>query len=191
MKAIETSLPGVIVVELAVFGDARGRFMETFRRDRYRDAGIARDLEFVQDNFSSSTRGTLRGLHYQLTSPQGKLVWVTRGAVFDVAVDIRRGSPHFGNWFGTELSADNHRQLWIPPGFAHGFVVISDDADFAYKCTASYDPADDRSIRWNDPALAIGWPLPDGAPPRLSKRDSEAPLLADAALPRFAAAVTS
>jgi len=181
MKTLATTLPDVVLLELDVFGDTRGRFMETYRLSRYREVGIA--AEFVQDNFSSSVRGTLRGLHYQLRSPQGKLVHVTRGAVFDVAVDIRVGSPAFGRWFATELSADNHRQLWIPPGFAHGFLVTSDTADFAYKCTAIYDPSDDRSIRWNDPELAIAWPL-DGEP-LLSKRDVAAPPLREAELPRY------
>src|SRR5678816_445626 len=134
MKVVATPLPGLVLLELAVYGDARGRFMETYRRERYLEAGVAVGLEFVQDNFSSSIRHTLRGLHYQLARPQGKLVHVTRGAVWDVAVDIRAGSPTFGRWFGTELSADNHHQLWIPPGYAHGFVVLSEHADFAYKC---------------------------------------------------------
>ena len=181
MKTHPTTLPGVELVELDVFGDARGRFMETYRRERYLELGIGIDLEFVQDNFSSSSRGTLRGLHYQLRHPQGKLVHVTRGEVFDVAVDIRRGSPTFGKWFGTLLSADNHRQLWVPPGFAHGFAVLSDTADFAYKVTATYDPADERAITWDDPALAIAWPI-EGAP-MLSKRDAAAPTLRDAELP--------
>jgi dTDP-4-dehydrorhamnose 3,5-epimerase len=181
MKSLRTSLPGVVLLELDVFGDARGRFMETYRRPRYVEAGIAN--EFVQDNFSTSVIGTVRGLHYQLRAPQGKLVHVTRGAVFDVAVDIRIGSPTFGRWFGTELSAENHRQLWIPPGFAHGFVVTSEVADFTYKCTAIYDPDDDRSIRWNDPDLAIAWPL--HGEPLLSKRDVVAPSLHQAELPRY------
>ena len=181
MKVVERPFGGVVLVELDVFGDARGRFMETFRRDRYAEAGIAAGLEFVQDNLSTSIRGTLRGLHHQLTKPQGKLVHVTRGEVWDVAVDIRRGSPTFGRWFGAHLSADNHRQMWVPPGFAHGFVVLSESADFAYKCTAAYDKADDRAIRWNDPELAIAWPL-DGAP-ILSARDEGAPLLRDSELP--------
>jgi dTDP-4-dehydrorhamnose 3,5-epimerase len=184
VKLLPTSLPGVVLVELAVFGDARGRFLETFRRDRYLDAGIGVGCEFVQDNFSSSIRGTLRGLHYQLAQPQGKLVHVTQGEVFDVAVDIRRGSPAFGRWFGTLLSADNHRQLWIPPGFAHGFLVTSERADFAYKVTANYAPADERSIRWDDPTLAIAWP--STAPPLLSGRDTAAPSLVDAELPTYA-----
>lgn len=185
MKVEATPLPGVLLVELDVFGDARGRFMETFRRERYAAAGIAVGLDFVQDNFSSSSRGTLRGLHYQLASPQGKLVHVTRGEVFDVAVDIRRGSPTFGRWYGALLSAENHRQLWIPPGFAHGFVVTSETADFAYKVTANYAPADERSIRWDDPALAIAWP--DVGAPLLSRRDAAAPALADAELPSYPA----
>jgi dTDP-4-dehydrorhamnose 3,5-epimerase len=147
MKLLPTTLPGVVLLELDVFGDSRGRFMETFRRERYLEAGVAVGLDFVQDNFSSSVKGTLRGLHYQLEHPQGKLVHVTHGEVFDVAVDIRRGSPTFGQWFGTLLSADNHRQLWLPPGFAHGFVVTSDEAHFSYKCTQTYVASDDRSLR--------------------------------------------
>lgn len=183
MKPLPTSLPGLVLLELAVFGDHRGRFMETFRRDRYLEHGIGVGLEFVQDNFSSSARGTLRGLHYQLQHPQGKLVHVTRGEVFDVAVDIRRGSPTFGRWFGTLLSGDNHRQLWIPPGFAHGFLVTSDQADFAYKVTASYAPADERSLAWDDPELAIAWPV-TGAP-TLSGRDAAAATLRTAELPAY------
>ena len=183
MKSLPTTLPGVVLLELDVFGDARGRFMETFRRDRYLEFGIGG--EFVQDNFSSSVQGTLRGLHHQLKNPQGKLVHVTRGEVFDVAVDIRRGSPTFGKWFGTHLSADNHRQMWIPPGFAHGFVVTSESADFAYKVTANYAPEDDRSIRWDDPALAIAWPKVWADAPLLSKRDVAATLLADSELPAY------
>lgn len=179
MKLIETSLPGVMLIELATFGDHRGRFMETYRRERYVQAGI--DHEFVQDNFSSSVRGTLRGLHHQLSSPQGKLVHVTRGEVFDVAVDIRRGSPTFRRWFGTRLSADNHLQMWIPPGFAHGFLVLSESADFTYKVTTSYSATDERSIRWNDPELAIDWPI-DG-PPTLSARDRDARFLRESELP--------
>lgn len=181
MKSLPTSLPGIALLELDVFGDHRGRFMETFRRDRYRELGI--DLEFVQDNFSSSERGTLRGLHYQLTHPQGKLVHVTRGEIFDVAVDIRVGSPAFGTYFGATLSADNHLQMWIPPGFAHGFLVTSDQADVTYKATATYAPADEVAIRWDDSELAIRWPL--DAPPRLSKRDSSAPGLRDVSLPTW------
>lgn len=181
MKSLPTSLPGVALLELDVFGDHRGRFMETFQRDRYRSLGIA--LEFVQDNFSSSARGTLRGLHYQLQHPQGKLVHVVRGEVFDVAVDIRTGSPTFGQWFGTTLSAENHRQMWIPPGFAHGFLVVSELAEVAYKATAIYHPADEIAIQWNDPELAIAWPLVEAA--ILSKRDVAAPGLREVKLPTF------
>lgn len=184
MKRLPTTLPGVVLLELDVFGDSRGRFMETFRRERYLEAGVAVGLDFVQDNFSSSVKGTLRGLHYQLEHPQGKLVHVTHGEVFDVAVDIRRGSPTFGQWFGTLLSADNHRQLWLPPGFAHGFLVTSAEAHFSYKCTQTYVASDDRSLRWDDPDLGITWPL-EGAP-LLSKRDVAAPGLRDALLPTYA-----
>ena len=182
MKTLPTTLPGVILLEIDVFGDARGRFMETFRRDRYLEVGVGVGLDFVQDNFSSSTKHILRGLHYQLRNPQGKLVHVTRGEVYDVAVDIRRGSPTFGQWFGTILSADNHRQLWIPPNFAHGFLALTDDTHFAYKVTANYAPDDERTVIWNDPDLAIPWPL-DGATPTLSKRDGAAPTLRTAELP--------
>jgi dTDP-4-dehydrorhamnose 3,5-epimerase len=184
MKALPTTLPGVVLLELDVFGDHRGRFMETFRRDRYLEHGIGVGLEFVQDNFSSSAKGILRGLHYQLQHPQGKLVHVTRGEVWDVAVDVRTGSPTFGKWFGTLLSADNHRQMWIPPGFAHGFIVTSEQADFSYKVTANYVPDDEKAIAWNDPELAIAWPL-DGEP-TLSKRDTAAPKLKAAELPKYA-----
>lgn len=173
-----TDLPGVVLVELAAFRDARGQFAETYQRDRYRAAGIT--AEFVQDNASSSRRGVLRGLHYRVGRPEGKLVHVTRGEVFDVAVDIRRSSPTFGRWFGTVLSADNHCQLWIPPGFAHGFLALS-DADLAYKITETYAPGDERAIRWDDPDLAIAWPL--GGPgdpivPLLSPKDAAAPAFA-------------
>jgi dTDP-4-dehydrorhamnose 3,5-epimerase len=183
MKTIETTLPGVVLLELDVFGDHRGRFMETFRRERYVELGIGVGLEFVQDNFSSSTKGILRGLHHQLEHPQGKLVHVTRGEIWDVCVDIRRGSPTFGAWFGTSLSAENHRQLWVPPGFAHGFLVTGEVADVVYKVTATYAPADERAIRWDDPELGIAWPL-DGEP-TLSGRDRAAPLLRDSELPAY------
>ncbi|HWO17731.1 MAG TPA: dTDP-4-dehydrorhamnose 3,5-epimerase [Kofleriaceae bacterium] len=178
---LPTSLPGVVLIELAVFDDARGRFCELYRRDRYAELGITAEL--VQDNFSSSVAGTLRGLHYQLGAPQGKLVQVTRGEIFDVSVDIRRGSPTFGRWFGTVLSAENHRQLWIPPDFAHGFAVLSDHADVIYKCTAPYAPAHERAVRWDDAELAIAWPVRQ--PPILSPRDAAAPALRDAELPRY------
>ena len=181
MKTLPTPLPGVVLIELAVFDDARGRFYETYRRERYAALGITAD--FVQDSFSSSVAGALRGLHYQLGAPQGKLMHVTRGEIFDVVVDIRRGSPTFGRWFGTVLSAANHRQLWVPPDFAHGFAVLSEEADFVYKCTAPYAPAHDRAIRWDDAELAIEWPLRE---PLLSPRDAAAPSLRDAELPRYA-----
>jgi len=181
MKTFPTTLPGVLLIEIDVHADARGRFMETYRRDRYREAGI--DALFVQDNFSSSTRGALRGLHYQLERPQGKLVWVTRGEVFDVVVDIRRGSPSFGAWYGALLSDGNRRQLWIPPGFAHGFAVLSEHADLAYKVTEYYAPADEHAIRWDDPELAIAWPL--AGAPSLSQRDATAPGLREAKLPTW------
>ena len=183
MKTLPTTLPGVILMELDVHSDARGQFMETFRRDRYHELGVVAD--FVQDNFSSSVYGTLRGLHYQLRQPQGKLVHVTRGEVFDVAVDIRRGSPTFGQWFGTLLSDSNHRQMWIPPGYAHGFLATSAIADFAYKCTAAYAPDDERTIAWNDPELAIVWPWTHQPQFLLSPRDEAAPKLRDAELPRY------
>lgn len=183
MKSLPTTLPGVVLLELDVYDDPRGRFMETYRRERYQELGIGVGLEFVQDNFSSSVKGTLRGLHQQLHHPQGKLVWVTRGEVWDVAVDVRRGSPTFGKWFGSYLSAENHQQMWIPPGFAHGFVVTSDSADFVYKCTDVYRPNDERAIKWDDPELAIAWPL--SSPPLLSARDQAAPLLRDAELPTY------
>jgi dTDP-4-dehydrorhamnose 3,5-epimerase len=170
-----------VLLELDVFGDHRGRFMETFRRDRYLEFGIGVGLEFVQDNFSSSAKGILRGLHYQLQHPQGKLVHVTRGEVFDVAVDIRKGSPTFGQWFGTILSAENHRQMWVPPGFAHGFLVTSEQADFVYKVTANYAPADERGILWNDPDLAIKWLIT--GEPTLSNKDAAAATMKTAELP--------
>ena len=177
MKVIDTALPGVKLIEPRVFGDDRGFFMETWNARAFADAGL--DLTFVQDNHSRSARHVLRGLHYQIVNPQGKLVRVTDGAVYDVAVDVRRMSPHFGRWVGYELSAANKRMLWVPPGFAHGFVVRSDTADFLYKCTALYDPAAERAIRWDDPAIGIDWSL-DGAVPLLSGKDAAAPLLADA-----------
>lgn len=151
-----TPLPGLLIIEPKVFGDVRGCFLETYRVDRYRDAGMA--VDFVQDNVSRSTRGTLRGLHYQRQHPQGKLVYVTFGAVFDVAVDLRRNSLTFGQWHAAELSDANRRQMYIPAGFAHGFCVLSDVADFAYKCTDYYRPDDERTLLWNDPAIGIVWP---------------------------------
>jgi dTDP-4-dehydrorhamnose 3,5-epimerase len=183
MRVIETELPGVLVVEPKVFGDARGWFTETYSVERYRAAGIA--LPFVQDNLSRSSRGILRGLHLQSPHAQGKLVWVPEGSVFDVAVDVRVGSPTFGRWFGAELSSDNHRQLWIPPGFAHGFMVTSEHCLFAYKCTALYVPEAEIGVAWDDPAIGIRWPL---AEPVLSPKDrSNLPLaeIDPARLPRF------
>ena len=179
MNAVATSLPGVVVIEPSVFADDRGWLAETFRRATYADAGIG---DFVQENRSRSRRSVLRGLHYQLAHPQAKLVYVTRGEVFDVAVDVRRGSPTFGQWFGTSLTEDNHRQLWIPAGFAHGFLAMSELADVVYKCSAEYDPKDGRAIRWDDPVLAIAWPIT--TPPILSATDASAQALRDAELPR-------
>lgn len=176
MKLIETALPGVLILEPQVHGDARGFFVETYRASWFEMHGLSAPI-FLQDNQSRSCRGVLRGLHYQTVNPQGKLVRCARGAVFDVAVDVRRGSPHFGQSVGVILDDEAHRQLWIPPGFAHGFCVLSDVADFAYKCTSYYDPASDTGIRWNDPALDIDWPL-EGMEPQLSAKDLHLPLLA-------------
>lgn len=176
MNVTETSLPGVLLVEPRRFSDARGSFFEVWKEDRYTQAGI--DGPFVQDNVSHSIQRTLRGLHFQEPSGQGKLVQVLHGAVYDVVVDVRRGSPTFGRSLGVMLDAESGKQLWIPPGFAHGFCVTSPQATFLYKCTAAYSPEHERSIRWNDPALGIEWPL-DGEP-LLSPKDAVAPLLADA-----------
>lgn len=175
MKISETELPGVLLLEPKRFGDDRGFFMELFHEKRYAEAGIPGP--FVQDNFSRSARGILRGLHFQQPQAQGKLVQVFAGAVYDVAVDIRRGSPTFGRWVGVELSADNRRQLWVPPGFAHGFCVLSESADFHYKCTDFYSPTSEHGIAWNDPDLGIPWPVKS---PLLSPKDSVAPRLKDA-----------
>ncbi len=166
MRVEQTSLPGVLLIEPKVFGDSRGFFLESYHHQRYAEAGI--DAVFVQDNHSRSSHGVLRGLHYQVRHPQGKLVSVVAGEVFDVAVDIRSGSPHFGKWFGCVLSAENHRQLWVPPGFAHGFCTLSETADFLYKCTDYYHPEDEGGVLWNDPDLAIAWPV---ASPALSAKD--------------------
>ncbi|MQM37974.1 dTDP-4-dehydrorhamnose 3,5-epimerase [wastewater metagenome] len=157
MNVIPTAIRDVLLIEPDVFGDERGFFMETWQRRKFAEAGI--DYDFVQDNHSRSIRGTLRGLHYQIRQPQGKLVRVTVGEVFDVAVDIRRSSSTFGQWVGEHLSGDNKRMLWVPPGFAHGFYVTSELAEFQYKCSDYYAPEHERSIRWDDPTLAIGWPL--------------------------------
>ena len=179
MKITPTELPEVLLLEPRVFGDARGFFLESFNQRAF-DAALGRHVEFVQDNHSRSARGVLRGLHFQRPPhAQGKLVRVASGAVFDVAVDMRRSSPRFGRWTGAELSSENQRQLWIPPGFAHGFLVLSESADFLYKTTDYYAPAAEASLRWNDPVLAIRWPDP-GAPLYLSAKDEAAPLLAAA-----------
>lgn len=177
MKVTPTALPEVLLIEPEVFGDERGFFMESFNARRFREAtGIG--AEFVQDNHSRSVRGVLRGIHYQVVRPQGKLVRVAAGRVFDVAVDLRRSSPRFGRWVGVELSDRDHRQMWVPPGFGHAFLVLSDSADFLYKTTDYWYREHDRSLRWNDPALAIDWPL--RGEPLLAARDAAAPLLADA-----------
>lgn len=176
MNIIETSLPGVLLLEPKVFGDARGFFMESWNRQTFSALGL--DVDFVQDNHSRSARGVLRGLHYQINEPQGKLVRVVSGAVFDVAVDLRKSSPHFGKWVGYELSAGNHRMMWIPPGFGHGFLVLSDSADFLYKTTTYYAPQWDRGVRWDDPQIGVAWPL-EGMPV-LSAKDQVQPLLKDA-----------
>lgn len=172
-----TAIPEVLVLEPKVFGDDRGFFFESFnQRDFAQLTGL--NVQFVQDNHSRSAQGVLRGLHYQIQNPQGKLVRVTQGAVFDVAVDLRRSSAHFGKWVGVELSADNKRQLWVPPGFAHGFVVLSDAAEFLYKTTDYWYPEFERSLRWNDPQIGIAWPIEDT--PQLAKKDAEGSLFARA-----------
>jgi dTDP-4-dehydrorhamnose 3,5-epimerase len=175
MKVIDTALAGVKIIEPKVFGDARGFFKETFSAQRYRDeAGI--ELVFVQDNHSRSRKGVLRGLHFQKTKPQGKLVSVVRGAVYDVAADINPASSTYGQYVGVELSEDNHRQLWVPPGYAHGFVVLTETVDFVYKCTDYYDPSDEGGVAWNCPTLNIAWPLTDV---QLSEKDQRYPGLKD------------
>ncbi len=177
MKVIATAIPDVLILELDVFGDERGFFKESFNRKNFsRETGI--QLDFVQDNYSRSGKNVLRGLHYQIKQPQGKLVFVGSGCVFDVAVDLRQSSPTFGHWVGVELSDKNHRQFWVPPGFAHGFVVLSNTADFLYKTTDYYAPEYERSIRWNDPQLNIDWPLSE--PPSLSTKDQQGVLFKDA-----------
>lgn len=170
MKVTKTKLPGVLIIEPRVFGDERGFFMETFQQERYQEIGI--DLPFVQDNHSRSSRGVLRGLHYQKSHPQGKLVSCSRGAVFDVAVDINPESPTFTQYVGVELNDENHAQLWIPPGYAHGFCVLSDIADFQYKCTDFYHPEDEGGVAWNDPEIGIEWP-DMGGEPLLSEKDKK------------------
>ena len=176
MKTTRLDIPDVVLLEPKVFGDERGFFLESFNARAFREA-TGLDVQFVQDNHSRSARGVLRGLHYQIRQPQGKLVRVVRGSVFDVAVDVRRSSPHFGRWVGAELSEQNQHQLWVPPGFAHGFIVLSDSADFLYKTTEYYAPEHERCIAWNDPAIGIEWPLAATALPEpvLSKKDAAAP----------------
>jgi len=178
MQIIDSGLDGVLIIEPAVFGDDRGFFLESFNRRAFEQAGLP--SAFVQDNHSRSARGVLRGLHYQLQHTQGKLVRVTDGAVYDVAVDMRRDSAAFGRWVGVELSAANKRQLWVPPGFAHGFLTLSDSADFQYKCTDYYAPEHERTLLWNDPAIGIGWPLESAHPPRLAAKDAAGVPLAEA-----------
>jgi len=171
-------LPEIIIIEPDIFSDKRGYFMETYHQEKFTGGGL--DIRFVQDNQSMSVKGTLRGLHYQIKSPQGKLVRVLYGEVFDVSVDIRRSSPNFGKWFGIILSANNQKAIYIPPNFAHGFCVLTDKAEFFYKCTDFYEPDYEKAIRWDDPDLAIDWPIKD---PILSEKDGTCPLLKDAELP--------
>lgn len=185
MRVVETKLPDCVIVEPAVFGDARGFFFETWNAERFGQVGLP--TRFVQSNVSRSTKGVLRGLHYQWPRPQGKLVTVLQGEVFDVAVDLRRGSPNFGQWDAVVLSASNKRQIWVPEGFAHGFAVLSDEALFSYLCTDVYVEEADAGVRWDDPAIGIDWPVDA---PLLSDKDAHAPLLADIAeerLPVFVA----
>jgi len=179
MNIVDLELPGLKLVEPKVFGDARGLFLETWNQARYEAAGIAGP--FVQDNLSRSRQYTLRGLHYQQPNAQGKLVSVVAGAVWDVAVDLRRASPAFGKWFGVELSAENRRQLWVPPGFAHGFAVLSEFADFAYKVSGPYSPKDEHVLRFDDPAIGIDWKIPAGAA-LLAERDKNGKSLAEAVI---------
>ncbi|MCX9145748.1 dTDP-4-dehydrorhamnose 3,5-epimerase [Erythrobacter sp. WG] len=179
MNIIETALAGVLIIEPKVFGDARGFFMETWNAGTFAAAGL--DLAFVQDNHSRSQKGVLRGLHFQNPGPQGKLVRVTKGAVFDVAVDLRKSSPTFGQWTGIELSAANKRMFWVPEGFAHGFLTLEDDTDFLYKCTAPYAPQSEHTLAWDDPAVGIDWP-DIGMAPLVSDKDARGTGLADAAV---------
>jgi dTDP-4-dehydrorhamnose 3,5-epimerase len=180
MQITPTAIPEVVIIEPKVFRDDRGFFLETFQTDKYKGAGITQPM--VQDNHSGSIRGVLRGLHYQIHKPQGKLVSVIAGEVFDVAVDLRRSSPTFGRWIGTTLSAESRRQIWVPAGFAHGFYVLSDWAEVCYKVTDFYDPSSERTLIWNDPSVAIRWPLRDGSKPLLSPKDTQGLSLAKAEL---------
>ena len=180
MKIIETALPGVLQIEPKVFEDDRGFFMENWREDVFAAAGI--DGPWVQDNHSRSAKHSLRGIHYQIAQPQGKLVRATRGRIFDVAVDLRRSSPTFGRWVGKRLTAKNKAMLWIPPGFGHAFLALSDGAEVQYKCTAYYAPEDERTIAWDDASIGISWPLPEGETPILSAKDASATQFSDADL---------
>mgnify|MGYP001152369638 CR=1 FL=1 len=189
MKIIETCLPGVLIFEPKVFGDERGFFVETYRESMFIEAGL--DIRFVQDNQSRSRRGVLRGLHYQLQQPQGKLVRVARGRVFDVAVDVRRGSPTFGQWTGAVLDDIIHRQMYIPPGFAHGFVVLSEVADFVYRCTNYYHPPSEAGIRWDDPQIGVEWPTEIHSQIVMSDKDRQLPFLQDQSPEWLPALVTS
>lgn len=177
MNIVETAIPGPVIIEPRVFGDARGFFTETWNAAAFAEAGL--DLTFVQDNHSRSQKGVLRGLHFQNPGPQGKLVRVTRGAVFDVVVDLRASSPTFGQWVGVELSAENKRMFWVPEGFAHGFLTLEDDTDFLYKCTAPYAPQSEFTLAWDDPAVGIEWPV-TGLDPIISEKDARGVALADA-----------
>ncbi|MEO6080779.1 MAG: dTDP-4-dehydrorhamnose 3,5-epimerase [Steroidobacteraceae bacterium] len=178
MKLVATDLPGVVIIEPRVFGDARGFFFESWNEKVFTDAGLP--MKFVQDNHSLSSQGTLRGLHYQMRQTQGKLVRVTSGEVFDVAVDMRRNSPTFGRWVGVTLTAENKRMLWVPQGFAHGFYVTSERAEFLYKCTDFYDPGSERTLAWDDPQIGIRWPLVPGVATQLSAKDQLGKRLAEA-----------
>ena len=178
MNVTPLAIPDVLLIEPVVHGDARGFFLEAWHAERYAAAGIVGP--FVQDNHSRSVQGTLRGLHYQVVRPQGKLVRVTAGEVFDVAVDLRRSSPTFAQWVGVTLSDTNHRQLWVPPGFAHGFYALTPSADLVYKCTEFYAAAHDRTLRWNDPSVSVAWPLLDGRAPLLSAKDAAGAALGEA-----------
>jgi dTDP-4-dehydrorhamnose 3,5-epimerase len=177
VKFHTTPIAGVILIEPQVFGDNRGFFMETWHALKFKGAGI--DGRFVQDNQSRSTQWTLRGMHVQIEHTQGKLVRVSAGSVFDAVVDLRRGSPSFGRWWGTELSDQNHQMLWVPPGLAHGILITSESADFLYKCTDIYSPAHERTLAWNDPTVGIEWPLPAGVAPKLSAKDKTGQSFAD------------
>lgn len=173
MEFIPTRLPEVVLIKPKVFGDERGFFLESWQQKKFADAGIHAD--FVQDNHSHSSQWILRGMHYQIQHTQGKLVRVSRGAVYDAVIDVRRSSPTFGQWVGVELSDTNHHMLWVPPGFAHGFLALTETVDFLYKCTDLYAPQYERTIRWDDPDVGIEWPIPAGVSPKLAARDAEAP----------------